>query len=405
MKDFIYRTSCYIHHTIKKLLGREVLSVGKMFCNEHYNRGDAHSDNEELWRQFVENSRIIGGEFAGCHYAGYILEKEQWCLPSWIWTCAAIVRMYCAEGHVDKAIELGELLLSKQNDCGGWIVRCDYDSCGAIPMLAPNDSAYIANNALLSLYGVTKNEKYLNAARRCADWVIETSRPDGLVYLGFNARDGKWVKDCVIVDIGFTAGLFANLLKIRSEEKYFKFLQRFVDRYIELFYMPEEHGFCTSIDSENKKQGGMFGRGQAWALEGLIPAYSVLKSEQIRDIVDSTIEGLIHRQLKNGGWSYNFTKPYLGEDCKAVSVIAKNIFLWKDYFPVSSSVIGTVNAAMDWCRRHTILEGQCVGGIFSFCMEGAIVQELYTSCAFVYSSAYAVELSELLKNESNCFDM
>ena len=44
----------------------------------------------------------------------------------------------------------------------------------------------------------------------------------------------------------------------------------------------------------------------------------------------------------------------------------------------------------------TCNKGVAKGGIFSYSVEGAIVQSLYTSCAFVYSSAYAIELQKKL---------
>lgn len=77
-------------------------------------------------------------------YAGYIAECNEWCLPSWIWTNAATIRMYCTTNNLLEAKALADRLAEKQQDCGGWIVRNDYDKHGAIPMLAPNDSAYIA---------------------------------------------------------------------------------------------------------------------------------------------------------------------------------------------------------------------------------------------------------------------
>ncbi len=263
-------------------------------------------------------------------------------------------------------------------------------------MLAPNDSAYIANNTFITLYEKTKDEKYLNIARKCADWIIETARSDGMVFTGYNMRDQKWDKNCVIVDVGFTGGLFARLFEHTNDDKYLAFLKRFIERYIELFYIPDKEGFCTSIDKDNKRQGGMFSRGQAWALEGLIPAYKVLKDNRIKQVIDGTVVTLLRKQLRNGGWSYNLTKPLLGEDCKAVSVIAKDMMEW---YKITKDVRIRESAqkALQWCCNHTATEGEAAGGIFSFCMEGAIVHNHYSSCAFVYASAYAVELSEMLK--------
>lgn len=397
MSELKYRLYGFMHHTAKKILGRSNLSVGNILSSSSGKMGVKPAEASSLWDSFVRSAEIPSGlDHAGTLYAGYIGETQQWCLPSWIWTNAATLRAYCANSSIEKAKALADKLAEQQQECGGWIVRNDYDKHGAIPMLAPNDSAYMANNAFVELYLATKEQKYLDIARKCADWIIETARPDGIVYTGYNMRDEKWDKSCVIVDTGFTGGLFSRLYEITKEEKYLTFLKRFVDKYIELFFIPSAHGFCTSVDKNDRQQGGMFGRGQAWALEGLIPAYKVLKDEKVKAVIDDIINNLIKVQCKNGGWAYNLTKPLMGEDCKAVSVIAKDMM---DWYAITKDerIRQSAEKALEWCRMHTAIEGEAKGGIFSFCMEGAIVQNLYTSCAFVYASAYAIELEQMLK--------
>ena len=397
MNEFTYRLYCFIHSKAKRLLRRSRLSEGGIFTLAHVPKGVSKEGASELWQAFIEGSKIEESkEFKDFLYAGYIEESQKWCLSSWIWTNAAIIRAYCSINEVEKAKKLASKLATKQQDCGGWIVRNDYDKKGVKPMLAPNDSAYIANNAFIELYLITKEVNYLEIAQRCAEWIIETSRSDGLVYTGFNVRDYEWDKECIIVDTGFTAGLFARLYNITSDNKYKVFLEKFVKRYIDLFYISANKGFCTSIGRNDKHQGGMFGRGQAWALEGLIPAYRILKDNYIKEVIESTINNLIHVQCTNGGWPYNFSHPLMGEDCKAVSVIAKNMMEW--YAIVNDERIKeSALKALDWCRKHTNIEGEAKGGIFSFCLEGAVVHDLYTSCAFVYASAYAIELNHMLK--------
>lgn len=396
MSESKFRLYCFVHHTVKCILGRSTLTVGNIFKTSSLKMGVKSEEACLLWNEFIHKSVITHGEFKGNLYAGYIAESKEWCLPSWIWTNAAIIREYCHMGMLDEAKVLVAQLASRQQECGGWIVRDDYDKRGAIPMLAPNDSAYIANNAFLTLYEKTHDVQYLSIARRCADWIIETARLDGMVYLGYNMRDKKWDKSCVIVDVGFTGGLFSRLVEFTHDEKYLTFLKRFIKRYIELFYLPQNHGFCTSIDKNDRPQGGMFGRGQTWALEGLIPAYKVLRDERIKQVIDDTIENLLRVQYSDGAWAYNFTTPLMGNDCKSISVIAKNMMHWYEVTK-DKRIRNGARKALEWCRKHTATEGEAKGGIFSFCMEGAIVQNLYTSCAFVYASAYAIELQEMLK--------
>ena len=368
--------------------------------NSNLSFGVNIKDAELAWESFLNTSIIPNGyKNGGLHYTGYIADDiNEWCLPSWIWTNAALVRMYCNKGKTTNALQIADLLLKQQLECGGWIVRNDYKAEGAIPTLAPNDSAYIANNAFIELYKATNKAVYLNAAKKCADWIIETARPDGLVWSGYDMKNKNWVKDYIIVDTGFTAGLFANLYDITHDNKYKIFLEKFVSQFVKLFFNPSNKGFSTSLNRQDKQIGGMFARGQAWALEGLIPAYRVLKNEKLKQVIDVTISNLLGKQLQNGGWAYNFSKSLLGEDCKGVAVIAKNLMEW-NLIEQNDQVVKCAHKALDWCVKQTASSGECKGGIFSFCMEGAVVHNFYTTTAFVYSSAYAIELYDMLKEE------
>lgn len=367
-------------------------SISKIGCSV--------SDAPSYWKQFIENSVIPSGyRNEGIHYAGYIKECAEWCLPSWIWTNAAIVRYYCAVNEIDKAKKLGNLIIAQQQECGGWIVRNDYSKDGVTPQLAPNDSCYVALNCCMEIYRATKDAAYLDSAIRCADWCIKGARPDGLVYFGFDTKKQVWVKDRNIVDTGFTAGLFARLYEVTGKNKYRSFLEKFVDSYIKVFFMPEHKCFATAIDGSDRQKGGAFGRGQAWALEGLIPAYRVLQSKKVESVVDDTISTLLDTQLKNGGWSYNLLKPMMGEDCKATSLLAKSILEWNSIKP-DKRYIDSASKALNWCAVHTETKGEAIGGIFSYTIEGAVVHHMYTSTAFVYGSSYALEVCGMLKDIS-----
>lgn len=352
-------------------------------------------DANEAWRAFLQSSVIPKG-YKGCglHYAGFI-ERKGWCLPSWIWTNAALVRMYCTVGDLKSGQAIADCLLELQEDCGGWIVRNDYTPTDVVPVLAPNDSSYIANNTMLSMYRATGEKRYLNSASRCAEWIMDSARPVGMVPVGYDMKRKVWQKHN-IVDTGFTAALFASLYEITKEPRYYDFLRRFVSSYIKLFYIPAKKGFATSLDSNDQQFGGMFARGQAWALEGLIPAYCVLQDDSIRTVIEDTISTILRLQRSDGGWAYNLTRPLMGEDCKGIAVIAKALMDWNEISP-SEDLKDAARRALEWCRKHTAVNGEARGGIFSYCMEGAVVHHLYTSTAFVYASAYAVEVENKLK--------
>src|SRR5699024_336642 len=160
-----------------------------------------------------------------------------------------------------------------------------------------------------------------------------------------------------------------------------------------------QNGFATSLDANDKQLGGMFGRGQAWALEGLIPASRVLKDEKVIAVVQDTIGNLLKVQDKQGGWAYNLSRPLMGIDCKATSIIAYSLMNWYKDHNGQVELKKAAEKAYNWCLAHTLLEGKGKGGIYSYTTEGAIVHHLYTWTAFVYGSSYAVELKRFLSED------
>lgn len=370
-----------------------------------HKKGIAETVAIKKWKCFIEKSKIPDNyRNGGLCYAGYIADCESWCLPSWIWTNAAIVRVLCKE-DLPQAKKMADKLLSLQCECGGWIVRNDYSESGMIPMLAPNDSAYLANNAMLSVYKRTKERQYLESAEKCADWIMKTARNDGLVWVGMNARTGQWIRKNNIVDIGFTAGLFAELYVLTEKECYKSYLKKFTSAYMKLF-RKADGSFATGLNEKDEQIGGAFGRGQAWALEGLIPAYQVLKTDELKNSIEAIIKNLLKKQIASGGWPYNLDRTLLGVDCKATSVIGTSLIKWYPYSSDKENIKKAVRSAICWCLKNTVNdESEASGGIFSYCMEGAIVHHLYTSTAFVYSSAYAIEMLTMAKNMESVNDI
>lgn len=230
---------------------------------------------------------------------------------------------------------------------------------------------------------------------------MNSARPDGMVYFGYDDIRNKWETDHNIVDVGFTAGLFAELYSITKDNRYLSYLKKFTDAYIRLFYDPELKWFLSSLGNDDKARGSGFSRGQAWALEGLIPAYCVLKDTTIKKIIEDTISSVIAIQNADGSWANDVGQPDLGADCKGTPIVAYSLQKWLLLNPdiqakLHNRIQTSVDKAMKWCVCHTIKNGLGAGGIFSYCYVGAIVHHRCTSTAFVYSSAYALELFNML---------
>lgn len=87
-------------------------------------------------------------------------------------------------------------------------------------------------------------------------------------------------------------------------------------------------------------------------------------------------------------------KPLMGEDCKAVPVIARCLLEWSKIDTENERLIESSKKALQWCVAHTAKTGIVAGGIFSYTIEGAVVHHMYTNTAFVYGSSYALEVQK-----------
>jgi len=358
--------------------------------------GKKDKDFKKIWLNTILNAKVEPGwNNSGLYLTAYTKENKQWCLSNWIWTSAAISRVLSQCDHIHEAVDIADEFLKRQSIDGYWVVRYDFVDGHLNRLAAPNDSAYIARNALLTAYHNTGEIKYLESAEKCARWIINTACADGMVMFGYNVDSGKWITNRNIVDIGFTADLFAELFSITGNETYMEFMSSFINSYINAFYDSTKGLFGTHINADKRMNGGYFSRGQAWAMEGLIPVYLVTKDKALFELLETVTKTIAEHQKKDGGWYCNFqrARSLMGEDCKGVSVIAFNLLRWAAYSKHPEILINASKRALKWCEKHTDLQ---IGTILSFSCNGAIAHSPNTSTGMLYANAYAIELQQLL---------
>lgn len=354
---------------------------------------------DHLLNNFIEMAEIPPNwRYSGLYYAGFSLEKKQYILPSWIWINGKIVHYLAKAGQSEKAIALADRLLSLQLESGGWIVRYDYNNSdtGVCPVIAPNDSAYCSDHGLLSAYRLSGDRKYLSAAEKCAAWIMTEGQVNGLIMYGFNVRSKRWELHKNIVDIGFSSGLFCSLYHITRKQEYLDFAKNFITNFISIFY--RGNGIFHSSTLKYIPTGkGIFARGIAWALEGMIPYYEITNDHFVGNIIDETISFLLKHQHHSGGWFYNLRSGpvgwFSGFDNKGTPIIASALSRWKNSRPDKSKVIdASVILSIQWCLDNIKKTTPGVGGIFSSNFEGGIVHSPNNEVAFVYSNCYLYDL-------------
>ena len=85
----------------------------------------------------------------------------------------------------------------------------------------------------------------------------------------------------------------------------------------------------------------------------------------------------------------------MGCDCKGISVIAKNLLKWNEICP-DKQIVESAARGIEWCSKNTDLNGNCIGGIFAYSLEGAVVHDMHTYTAFTYACSYALEAEAML---------
>jgi rhamnogalacturonyl hydrolase YesR len=343
------------------------------------------------WKDLIEKTIVPKGwKNSDLHLAAYIKNKNNWVLSSWIWTSAALANYFYSIQDIDNLKRIADRYIELQLPEGGWIVRSDIVDGNEVRTVAPNDSAYISFYSQLNAYKTTKEKKYLSSAINCADWILKTKRDgDHLVYVGQNFKTKEWIKKVNIVDIGFTIPLFVSLYQLTNKPQYLEFANNFSKDYIKKFYNSKMKLFYTSIDDNDNGFGGFFSRGQAWALEGLIPLYLETKDNKLYEIIDNVINQIVKNQHYTGTWPYNISRKIYGFDPKGISILSYSILRWFEINP-QKVYLNSVLKANKAAQRLTSRNGIDRGLINAYSIEGAITHSRYSKTGMVYTTAYAL---------------
>jgi len=370
-------------------------------------------DNSSWNYIFNARNTCIKSRFYNTFFSAYDLDNKTYRLNSWVWSSAIVVKALLEEYALTKkeeyliiAKETGDALLGFQKqegpEAGGIMVRWDVwqDSpTGIVPWLAPNDSAIIGSYAFLPLYQETKDTRYLEAAMKIGEWIIKNGMSEeGRLYAGYREDIGIWDKSWLYVDAGFAGTLFEGLYEITGEVKWKKTLKLFIDDFIKLFWC-EDGYFYKNWTYPNQKDRNIYARGQAWALDGLISAYKVLKEEKYLEKILACADYLVEHQNENGSWNYLLNIKDSGECNKGTPIIAYHLFRLSNFTKKTEKYYNSARKAMEWCEANQYKgsDTNAVGGIHAYNTEGCIVGVRNTDTIFTYANAYYILARNLLR--------
>lgn len=366
------------------------------------------------WNYILKaRNTCIGSRFNNTFFCAYDLDNKTYRLNSWVWSSAIVIKALLEEYSITKnddyleiSKETGDAILKFQKkdgqEAGGIMIRWDVwlnSPAGVVPWLAPNDSAIVGSYAFLPLYQETGDNKYLDASIKIGEWIIENGMSkEGRLYVGYREDIGIWDKSWLYVDAGFAGTLFEGLYEITGELKWKKTLKLFIDDFIELFWCQDGY-FYRNWTHPNQIDRKIYGRGQAWALDGLISAFKVLKEERYLEKILACADYLVEHQNENGSWNYMLNNKNSGECNKGTPIIAYHLFRIGAFISNPEKYYYSARKALEWCEANQYKgsDTNAAGGINAYNTEGCIVGVHNTDTIFTYGSAYYLLARNLLR--------
>jgi hypothetical protein len=389
-------------------------------------RMSAGVSTEATSRPWVQNSlaflrtaaQLPSERFSGLAPGCIDLDGQCPRLWSWIWTNGAVISAFLEtqpDGtpyDLSQAEAVGERLLGFQvhqgvND-GAFPVRWDVTTGsdrGLTEWLAPNDAAFLASYGLVRLFEATGREEFRESALRTARWILrEGLGRDGHLALGFRTDSGRWTRDWLYVDAGFTTCIFRDAWRLTGDHVWRDATHRFLDWYLDRFLQPDEGYFAVAVvDGCSRPIKRRFSRGNGWALDGLLSGWEATGHGEYLERAVALAHTMARAQLGTGAWSYDFGRRWSGPCNKGTPVIGYHL-LRTHLHCGDDTILESALRARDWCRAAQVGD-QCfppaVGGIAARNEEGAITGELGVRTAFPYGSAYHIMLENLAERVSH----
>ena len=381
--------------------------------------------------QFLCNLQIRGPEnspFRGACWTLYDYDGQCPRLVNWLWDNAVVVgameRLIKSGLYPDReniflrfAVEVGEEFLRTQ------VVDMDSEVYGALVArweypghpehsydcyLGPNDASFAVKWALLPLYRLTGEERYLRAAQLALDWVKRSiCLPDrDYVPLDYDLTDGSW-GNYSIIDTAFVPEGFAEYDELMGTSDYPEHIRFFMDRFIRQYRL--QNGFYgqnyTDRDGVDKV---LFVRGLGWVMEGLLAAFRGTGDQKYLDEAISLARLTANEQNEDGSFSYilGYEGVPAPEDKKGTGICEKATailaYLFCELYAYDSSqteLLESADRAIIWCEKHMAREaGLGCGGIRAAGIRSGITCMPYLTIATQYANAFYI-LAKLRRRE------
>lgn len=279
-------------------------------------------------------------------------------------TAAQLLFAYEALGdgrYLEAARNTGEMYLATQDpELGSWVHGYYYEDGEYVP---DSDTPLIQDHVqtgplmlLCYLHRVTGDERYLEAARRNADFLIRAQNPNGSWAHHWDVERGVGVTASgaegggEINDFG-TSGPVAALLNIYryfGEERYREAALRGADWLIDSFIDTGKlAGWAGQYDAQNQpvaarhfEPPAVTQYGARWAADGLFAAYAVTRDDRYLAPVRRVVEWFEANRVGDDGWWWDYDI----ESGRPISMYSREIYFLDDPAQVQALMTRTAAA-------------------------------------------------------------
>jgi hypothetical protein len=296
------------------------------------------SHSSEKWPWFRKQNSCCIGAFA--------------CIFSWSIMISPIFGQTAGKEDILRAINDGatyaaDVLLDESGQS-----RCDYNILqGKWYAYEPAWHTGQIIYGLVRAYEVTKNEKYLNAAKKAGDWWVGLEIKDHPKLAGMvRAAHGDYVGDYLVfatVSDG-TAGLF-NLFRVTGNRRYADVPTRAGEWMLQNMWIPEHGMFYDTVDPSTGE-----------VLKHHNPFFPDVQNPPLNMLARPNNEGSLYKDMYLYTNDERFKEVFLALCQSLVEKQGEN-GLWMDYMP-NSKEEGTFHPRFNLWYAESLLEGYELNG-------------------------------------------
>jgi hypothetical protein len=354
--------------------------------------------------------RNPGSPFDGGLFQFYDLDARTYRSVHWVWGYGPSVKLLLDAAKVPElaakfppgelvkiAHEIGQMTLRlSERSAIDMLVTSRWERRPELPYgfaeaLTPADGLFTMGLAWIPLYEMTRDERYLAAAKRLAVSIDRLCRQEDIIPQNYWPATKTW-SDFTIDESGFGTEGFAELYRVTKNELYRDQGRKYLQQIVAKLERPDGLWDRSFVKTTGKSLAtSRMTRGMGWAMEGLLAQHRLDPKGGWLERAKKMGDSLLALQQPDGSWAFNFD-----QSPAAVGVAEKGTALWSLLFYRTFTASGEVRhrdaarKALKWCLdiQYAGPDVEAHGGLVGVNPQSAVGYRPWFRVACTYASAF-----------------